>query len=197
MNDARVPAAPITGAYGAVVKMAMRKMVGSVPDSLGVMWNNPAVFKGMLGFNRTAEKWHELDPNLVSLAHMAAAASVGCSFCLDLNYFLAHNRGLDEQKAREVPRWRSSEVYTPLERLVMDYADAMSQTPVTVTDALSNELSATLGASALLELTARIALMNTSARMNIALGIHSAEFADACGLEPLAAPPTADVGSTA
>ena len=30
---------------------------------------------------------------------MAAAAEIGCSFCLDLNYFLAHDRGLDAASA--------------------------------------------------------------------------------------------------
>ena len=39
---------------------------------------------------------------------------------------------------------------------------------------------------ALVELAARVAFMNMSARMNIALGIHSEEFALACGLPPLA-----------
>ena len=27
---------------------------------------------------------------------MAAAATVGCSFCLDFGYFMVHNKGLDE-----------------------------------------------------------------------------------------------------
>ena len=42
--------------------------------------------------------------------------------------------------------------------------------------------STELGAPALVELAARVALMNTAARMNIALGIHSAGFSAACGL---------------
>ena len=60
---------------------------------------------------------------------MAAAAEIGCSFCLDLHYFMSHDKGLDEAKAREVPRWRDSDVFTPLERQVMAYAVAMCQTP--------------------------------------------------------------------
>ena len=71
-----------------------------------MLWHHPAVFKDMMGVNRKAEKWHKLDRELAGLAGMAAAAAVGCSFCLDLNYFMAHDRGLDEAKAREVPRWR-------------------------------------------------------------------------------------------
>ena len=61
-----------------------------------------------LGFGRKLQKWDELDPNLKSFAHMAVAAQVGCSWCLDLNYFQTHNEGLDEAKASEVPRWRDS-----------------------------------------------------------------------------------------
>jgi hypothetical protein len=38
------------------------------------------------------------------------------------------------------------------------------------------------------ELTARIAAMNLTARTNIALGIRSEEFSAACGLQPLATP---------
>ena len=42
---------------------------------------------------------------------------------------MAHNEGLDVDKAREVPRWRESDVFTPLEREVLEYAEAMSQHP--------------------------------------------------------------------
>ncbi|WP_127819455.1 carboxymuconolactone decarboxylase family protein [Microbacterium sp. CPCC 204701] len=191
----RVPATEITGLYGGVLKLAMRKMLGDVPESAGVLWNHPAAFTALMGINRKAEKWHELDKGLGVLAHMATAAAVGCNACLDLNYFMAHRRGLDEAKVREVPRWPDSTVFTPLERRVMAYADAMSQTPPAVTDEMSAELLVELGAPALVELTARVAIMNTASRMNIALGIHSEEYAAACGLPPLA--PGTPVGSAA
>ena len=195
-SSTRVPATELTGLYGTLVKTISRKMLGQVPDAAGVMWNYPAVFKDMMKFGRRTESWNRLDPNLASFATMAAAAAIGCSFCLDLHYFMTHNRGLDEAKAREVPRWRESTVFTPLERRVMEYAEAMCQTPLTVTDEMSAVLLAELGAPALIELTGRIAFMNSSARGNVALGIRSQEFAAACGLPPLAAPPAA-AGSSA
>lgn len=185
MNDTRVPPAPVTGIYGALLKAGSRKMLGKVPSSLGVMWHHRAVLKDYMTLGRKSEKWDALDATLASLATMAAAAGVGCSFCLDLQYFLAHHRHLDEAKAREVPRWRSSTVFTPLERRVLEYAEAMCQTPVEVTDELSDALLADLGPAALVELAARVGLMNATARQNIALGIRSEHFADACGLPPL------------
>ncbi|MEK8225176.1 carboxymuconolactone decarboxylase family protein [Oerskovia sp. M15] len=170
------------------MKLAARKMMGHVPDSVGVLWHHQAVMKDAMRIGRKVEGWSELDRDLASYAGMAAAATVGCGFCLDLNYFLAHNHGLDEAKIREVPRWRESSVFSPRERRVMEYAEAASQTPPAVTDELSDALLAELGPAALIELAARVAFMNMSARMNLALGIHSEEFAAACGLAPLAVP---------
>ena len=194
-NSTRVPATEITGVYGALLKTMSRRMLGQVPDAAGVMWHYPAVFKDMMRFGRRTESWNRLDPNLASFATMAAAATVGCSFCLDLHYFMSHNRGLDEAKAREVPRWRESTAFTPLERKVMDYAEAMSQTPPAVTDGMSAALLDELGAAALLELTARIGTMNMTARGNVALGIRSQEFSASCGLPPLATASTDGVAS--
>ena len=187
-GSARVPATEITGLYGGVLKLAMRKMLGQVPESAGIMWHHPQVFKDLMGIGRKTEKWDKVEPNLAAYAVMATAAHIGCSACLDLNYFMAHHRGLDERKAREVPRWRESEVFTEVERRAMEYAVAMSETPPAATDEMVAALLDDLGAPALLELTARIGFMNLSARTNIALGIHSEEFAEACGLEPLARP---------
>ena len=186
-GNTRIPATEITGVYGAVVKVAVRRMIGEVPDSVGVMWHSPKVFKDLMSIGMKSEKWDALDANLASLARMAAAAEVGCSFCLDYNYFVAHSKGLDVEKAREVPRWRESDAFTPLERNVMEYAAAMCQTPPAVTDELSDTLLNELGPAALLELAAKVALMNATARMNISLGIRSEHYADACGLPPLAA----------
>lgn len=68
----------------------------------------------------------------------------------------------------------------------MEYAEAMCATPVAVTDELSDALLAELGPAAMVELSAKVGLMNATARGNIALGIRSEHFADACGLAPLA-----------
>lgn len=190
-SETRIPPTEITGVYGALVKLAARKMVGRVPDSVGVLWHHKTVMKDAMGIGRKTDRWHELDPELASYAALASAATVGCSFCLDFNYFLAHNHGVDEAKAREVPRWRESALFSVRERMVMEYAEAASQTPPTVTDELSDALLADLGPAALVELAARVAFMNMSARMNIALGIRSEGFAEACGLPPLAARPAA------
>ena len=186
-STARIHRAEITGPYGYLLKRFSRKMLGEVPESLGVMWHNRAVLSSMMGFGRKAEKWNQLDPNLKSFAHMAVASLVGCSACLDFGYFQAHNKGLDEAKASEVPRWRESAVFSSLERDVMAYAEAVSQTPPRVTDALFARLLEQLGAPAMLELTAWVGAANMAARCNTALGIEAEGFSRVCRV-PLAQP---------
>ena len=185
----RIPRAEITGPFGYLVKRFSRKMLGEVPDALGVMWHNRAVLTSSMGFGRKVQKWDKLDPNLQTFAHMAVASLVGCSWCLDFNYFHAHNEGLDEAKASEVPRWRESTVFTPLERDVMDYAEAMSETPPRVTDELFARLLGQLGAPAMVELTSLVGFANMNTRGNTAMGIESQGFSKACKL-PLAQPST-------
>src|SRR3954451_8790108 len=105
-SSTRVPATEITGIYGTLLQKMSRKIVGQVPEGAGVMWHYPAVLKDLMCFGRKVDSWNRLYRDLASFAAMAAAGAIGCSFCLDLHYFMTHNRGLDAVKAREVPRWR-------------------------------------------------------------------------------------------
>lgn len=186
---ARVPSQEITGPYGALVTIFSRRMFGRVPESLGVMWHNVPVLKASMGFGQKVQKWDQCDRTLKSFAHMAVASYVGCSWCLDFNYFMAFNEGLDVDRAREIPRWRESEVFTPLERQVFAYAEAVTDTPPTVTDEMVARLLDELGPAAVVELTSMIGFANLTTRGNVALGIESEGFASACDLEPLAERP--------
>ncbi|APE37550.1 carboxymuconolactone decarboxylase [Nocardia mangyaensis] len=182
----RIPPAEINGLFGAVVKKMSARMFGKVPESLGVMWHNQQVLKTSMGFGRKMQKWDSCDEALKSYAHMAVASLVGCTWCLDFNYFMANNHGLDMDKAQQIPRWRESAVFTPLERDVLEFAEAMSQTPLTVTDELVARLLDQLGAAAVVELGSVIGFANMTTRGNVALGIESEGFAASCGLRPMA-----------
>lgn len=186
-NTPRIPTTEITGPYGYLVKRFSRKMLGEVPDGVAVMWQHRPVLMALMKLGRKVQSWDELDPDLKTFAHMAVAARIGCSFCLDFAYFTAHNEGLDEVKASEVPRWRESTVFMPLERRVMEYAEAMTDTPPRVTDDLSEVLLEQLGAPALVELGAVVGFANLTARGNVAMGVESQGFSRVCAL-PLAQP---------
>ena len=186
----RIPQAEVTGTYGALMKLFAKKMLGGeFPDNAYVYFHHKPVLKAILSFERKVEKWDRLDETLKSYAQLASAGAIGCSWCLDFGYFKAHNDGLDLDKVREVPRWRESEVFTPLERDVLEYSEAMTATPPTVTDEMVANLIEQLGAPAVVELTQMVALENMRSRFNSAAGLQSQGYSDVCEL-PLAKPST-------
>jgi alkylhydroperoxidase family enzyme len=181
----RIPKATITGLYGKVLSTYARRTYGEIPDNAYVYWHNRKVLKAVLGFEQKVAKWDRLDENLKSYAQLASAGVIGCSWCLDFGYFMAHNDGLDLAKVREVPRWRESDVFTETERAVLEYAEAMSATPLGVTDEMVTALIDRLGVEAVVELTQMVALENMRSRFNCAAGLQSQGYSDVCEL-PLA-----------
>ncbi|WP_413753956.1 carboxymuconolactone decarboxylase family protein [Streptomyces sp. R-74717] len=175
----------------------MIKQLGAVAEPVEVVWHNPEVATSNLEFSAKLSEWDAADAGLKSFAHMAVAAQVGCSWCLDVGYFQAQNQDLDLAKASQVPRWRESEVFTPLERDVLEYAEAMTNTPPTVTDELYASLLDRLGPAAMVELTAYIAFVNMATRNNIANGVTSQGFSDACEIPLATRPAKSGVASTA
>jgi alkylhydroperoxidase family enzyme len=191
----RIPKAEVSGLYGRLMSAYARRTWGQVPDNAYVLWHNRKVLKAVFSFENKVKKWDALDPSLASYALLSSAATIGCSWCLDFGYFMAHNDGLDLAKVREVPRWRESDVFTPLERDVLAYAEAMSATPLTVTDEMVAGLVGGLGAEAVVELTQLIALENMRSRFNSAAGLQSQGYSDVCEL-PLAKVSAGSTGST-
>lgn len=168
----------------AELRSTLINQLGAVPEPVEVLFNNPNVATSSLEFSAQVAAWKAADESLKTFAHMAVAAQVGCSWCLDINYFQATNQNLDLTKASQVPCWRESDVFTPLERDVLAYAEAMTTTPTTVTDELSRRLLDQLGPAALVELTVFIAFANLSTRANTAHGITSQGYSAACAIPP-------------
>jgi alkylhydroperoxidase family enzyme len=189
----RIPKAEVP----AELREALIKQVGSMPEPVEVSYNNPKVAITVQEFTAGLSSSDAVDTSLKTLAHMAVAAQVGCSWCLDVNYFLALNHNLDLAKASQVPRWRESDVFTPLERDVLEYAEAMTTTPTTVTDELYARLLGQLGPAAMVELTVFIGFANMAGRVNTADGITSQGYSDACEIPLAKRPETSGVASSA
>ncbi|CAG6393717.1 carboxymuconolactone decarboxylase family protein [Streptomyces cocklensis] len=181
----------------AELKENMIKQLGVVPENVEVLWHSPRVTQDNLEFGSKVGAWKAVDPGLKSFAHMAVAAQVGCSWCLDVGYFQAQNENLDLARASQVPRWREADVFTALDRDVMGYAEAVTNTPPTVTDEQYASLLERLGTEAMVELTAFIAYVNLATRANVANGVTSQGFSDACEIPLAKRPATSHAGSAA
>jgi len=160
-----------------------RRRYGAVPDPLAAMAHHRGVLVATARYELSvARRWTALDPTLQDLAVLAAAVDIGCSWCVDFGSWLARGHGLTEAKVRDVARWRESAAYDELERLVLEYAQAMTATPPTASDELVEALRVRLGEKGLVELTALVALENSRSRFNAALGLRSQGFADSCAV---------------
>ena len=177
-----------TAEIPAELRKSFIKQLGTVAEPLEVLWNYPRLAEANQELTAKAAGFDACDASLKTFAHMAVAAQIGCSWCLDINYFLAQHQGLDLAKASQVPLWRQSEVFSPLERDVLEYAEAMTNTPPTVSNELYAGLLDQLGPAAMVDLTWFIAFANMASRSNTAHGITSQGFSDACEV-PLARRP--------
>jgi alkylhydroperoxidase family enzyme len=171
-----------------------RRRWGTVAEPAAAMAHNTRVLVADARFEMAVDKFRKLDPTLRALAEMRSAASIGCSWCMDFGYWVAHEKGVDPAKLRAVPQWRDSDVYSDLERRVLEYAEAATATPPTVTDELVESLRRDLGNAALVELTMMIAVENLRSRFNSSLGLTSQGFKDRCELP---ATPLRPAGTTA
>ena len=182
---ARISLTPRRTLFFRVMEWYSKRTYGKVLDPGKALAHQPRVLWSDLRFEQSVAKWNKLDPDLKALAEMASAAAIGCAWCMDFGYWVSRERGMAREKLVDVPRWRDSEVYTDLERDVMEYAQAMTATPPTVDDALAARLLARLGEPAFVELTAMVAVENLRSRINAALGLTSQGFKDFCDLPPV------------
>ncbi len=123
-------------------------------------------------FSRTVPR------RLKELAMLRAAQLVGCEWCLDFGSKQAHDSGVPEDDLRELSRWRESERFGELDRLVLEYAEAITRTPVEVADELFAALRERFDERQIVELTMMIGLENLYSRTNWAFGIESEGFSE-------------------
>ncbi|MGO8887695.1 MAG: carboxymuconolactone decarboxylase family protein [Streptosporangiaceae bacterium] len=161
-----------------------RRRYGTQLDPLAAMAHHPPVARSLALFELQIGRWRTLDRGLKDVAVFAAAAAIGCSWCMDFGYWESTmNHGVPAAKIQAITEWRDSEVFTDLERLVMLYAEAMTVTPPAVTDDLVAELAGHLSTAEMVELTAIIAVENQRSRFNSALGLTAQGFGARCELQ--------------
>lgn len=155
----------------------LRRRFGAVPEPMAVTARHPklllAAGVGELAVQRATRV---LPASVRELAVFRTATRIGCSWCVDFGTMLQRDEGLDVERLQEIDDYRTSPRFTDLDRLVIDYADAMTDLPMAVTDDQVAELDRRLGHQGVVELTYMIALENQRTRFNHALGITAQGF---------------------
>ena len=84
--------------------------------------------------------------------------------------------GASDDKVRQVPTWRESSLFSPVERDALEYAERLTVTGDKVTDELFARLRGHFSEAQMVELTAVVALENFRSKFNPPLGIEAQGF---------------------
>ncbi|MEV0331752.1 carboxymuconolactone decarboxylase family protein [Nocardia sp. NPDC050717] len=160
--------------YATVIGQARRHR----GDLVGWLGRRPQIAAATVTYETALLFSNRLDPRLKELAELKTAGLVACQFCLDIASALAHTSGLTREQLVDLPRYRTSDAYTELERLVIAFAEAMTATPAVDLDELRASLLTHLTKAQLTELAAAIAWENQRARLNQGLGVRPTGMSD-------------------
>jgi alkylhydroperoxidase family enzyme len=160
-----------------VYRLSRRRLKRDV-DPVAVYAHAPGLLIGYGMFEQATGRQSHVEERLKALAETKAAAVVSCEFCCDIASSIAREAGVTEAQLLALPRYRESGEFSDLERLVLDYATAMSRTPTTVTDELFAQMREHFDERQLVEMTNVIALENMRARFNSAFDMTVAGFSD-------------------
>jgi AhpD family alkylhydroperoxidase len=138
----------------------------------------PRLLNAIGRLEQAESKLDILSPRHRALAELKAAATVRCEYCLDLGSQIARGWGLTDEELLALSDYKNAACFSDVDKLILDYAVAMSRTPVEVSDELFDGLRAHFNTAQLVGLTHIVNLGNLRARFNRALDIGSSGFSD-------------------
>lgn len=149
-------------------------------ESLGpskVWARSPKLLYGLQALYRAIDrKSSPLEPSIRSLVGIKVSQINRCRFCVDIGEALLRKRGVDSEKVAAVLDHRASNVFSQREFVALDYAEAMTVSDQSVSDALFERLRGQFSDDEIIELTAVIAFQNLSSKFNAALDIPAQGF---------------------
>jgi len=114
----------------------------------------PDVFRhAVAGFGLYRSKRRKLDSGLRELGQTRAGFARGSQFVFSQHCKSCRSVGLSEEKIQAVPSWQTADVFSPAERAVLAYTDALVLEGGRVQDGTFAELKKHLSDEQILELT--------------------------------------------
>jgi AhpD family alkylhydroperoxidase len=163
-------------------RRSLKQLTGREPERmiepLEMYAHVPGLLRGYARLEQATARLHRLDKRLRALAELKAATITQCEYCIDMGSQISRRWGLSDAELLALPSYRTSALFTDLDKLVLDYAVGMSRTPVQVSDELFAKLRTHFDDAQLVELTHLIAMENLRGRFNLALGVGAAGFSE-------------------
>jgi AhpD family alkylhydroperoxidase len=158
-----------------LAQMAGMKTAGML-EPLRMYAHIPRLLNAYGKLEQAESKLDILSPRQRALAELKSATTVGCEYCIDLGSQIARQWGITDEELLGLADYRNASCFSEVDKLILEYATAISRTPVEVSDRLFEALRAHFDTPQLVGLTHVITLGNLRARFNIALDIGSSGF---------------------
>jgi alkylhydroperoxidase family enzyme len=143
---------------------------GTPGDWWTVFANSPDIFEhAVQGFGIYRSSRRQLDPVLRELGQTRAGWAVGSQFVFSQHCKSCRLLGMSESKIQAIAYWQASDEFTPVERLVLAYTDALAVSGGRMHDQLFAALREHLSDLEILELTYITSLYVMHAIMSKAL----------------------------
>ena len=144
----------------------------------GMLWaRSPLVFCTLaLLYGALNRKSSPLDAALRSLVTVRVSQINHCAFCIDINAATLLKRGVSMAKVEALGEWHTSDVFSELERVTLEFAEAMTYSDHGTDAALIERLKRHFDDDAIVELTGLISFQNMSSKFNAALDVPAAGF---------------------
>jgi alkylhydroperoxidase family enzyme len=131
---------------------------GTETGTAGNWWtvfaNSPATLQHCVaGFQYYRSPERKLDPKLRELGQMRAGWARGSQFVFSQHCKAARAYGVSEDQIAAVPHWQIADCYSPVERAVLAYTDAMVLMGGRVADGIFDALKTHLDDETIVELT--------------------------------------------
>ncbi len=163
-------------------KRKLAKMTGletaGMLEPLRMYAHIPRLLNAYGRLEQAESKLEILSPRHRALAELKSATTVRCEYCIDLGSQIARQWGLTDEELLALSDYQNASCFSDLDKLILEYATAISRTPVEVSDRLFDALRAHFDTPQLVGLTHVITLGNLRARFNVALDIGSSGFSD-------------------
>ena len=133
----------------------------------------PDIFDhAVAGFQVYRSSKRKLDPKLRELGQTRAGWARGSKFVYSQHCKAARSVGLSEEKIAAVPAWQTADCFSPIERAVLAYSDALVYDGGRVADGVFAALKTHLSDGEILEFTYVTALYDMHAVMSRALRLE-------------------------
>jgi AhpD family alkylhydroperoxidase len=117
-----------------------------------------------------------INPVIRSLITVRVSQINWCHFCVDINSSLLLERAGSMEKGLALENWRESDLFDEKEKVVLEYAEAITYTDRQVSDELMAQLRQFFDDDGIVELTGLIAFQNLSSKFNSALDVPPQGF---------------------